>query len=466
MKQRFLQLFVLMVSASVLFTACRKKDTAAADNYINFESAQQGIAPNETSFTVKLKLTSAASADIPVVVKYTETGLTYGDQYTMSVTPTNNELNLVVPSGNNEVSFTVSKSAGAYFSGDEKLNFEIYSSGSPVIIGLTRQFELTFSELLASNPTATVNGGGATYGNKVFIDVSTNRQTPVLRTSWDLGFYSGSDFRVILNSSVGMMAKQIDKTDLNTVTVADTAGLTNEVAFSQTMPTTAQLAYIDYPDGDLTRTAIAEIASNDADNKVYIVNRGKGVGSPAPDRGWKKIRIIRNAAGGYTLQHADIDATTFQSIDINKNTDYFFNYVSFENGSVDVEPKKTKWDITWTYFSNVTSFGTGEVPYMFQDVILINRNVSVAKVMTATIAYDDFDAADLAAIPTADWSNKQNAIGPDWRSGGGPTTGPAVRTDRYYIIQDGDGHHYKLRFTGLTDNGERGYPSFEAVLLN
>ncbi|MDX1936738.1 MAG: HmuY family protein, partial [Flavihumibacter sp.] len=126
------------------------------------------------------------------------------------------------------------------------------------------------------------------------------------------------------------------------------------------------------------------------------------------------------------------------------------------------EPLKKKWDIAWTYFSNVTNFGSGEVPYLFQDIILINRNVQIAKVLVATKAYADFAEADIAAQT---FLTNQNAIASDWRSGGGPTTSPAVRTDRYYIVKDADNNYYKLRFTALTQNGERGYPAYEVTLV-
>ena len=102
------------------------------------------------------------------------------------------------------------------------------------------------------------------------------------------------------------------------------------------------------------------------------------------------------------------------------------------------------------------------MPYLFQDVIIQNRNVAVAKVMTSTKAYADFEEADLAGLT---FNSSQIAIGSDWRAGGGPSSGPAVRTDRYYIIKDGDENYYKLKFTSLTNNGERGYPSLEATLV-
>ncbi|MCC6287297.1 MAG: HmuY family protein [Chitinophagaceae bacterium] len=349
------------------------------------------------------------------------------------------------------------------FYGDEKIDFKINSTGTPVIIGTNAQLTLSFAELIATASSVVGDGGGATYGNKIFFDLSANTQVPVQRTKWDFGFYTGSDdFRVILNSSVAMMAKQIDKNDLNAVTAADTTGFSTDVIFNQNDPQTSALAYIDYPSGDLTKTAIASVSATATDNKVYIINRGKGIGSPAPDRGWKKIRVIRNASGGYTLQHADIAATTFSTVDIAKDDAYFFKYVSIENSAVDVEPKKDKWDIAWTYFSNVTNFGAGEVPYLFQDVILQNRNVEAVKVLTSTKTYEAFAESDIASLT---FSTTQSTIGSDWRSGGGPNTAPAVRSDRFYVIKDGDNNYYKIRFTAMTKEGERGYPAFEYALV-
>jgi len=454
--------FVVSMMALVL-VSCRKREAELPDNYAVFETSAQGFPASETNITVKVKLSRGINADVPVVINLTDQGATYGTDYTTAPAATAGKISLTVPSGNNEASFTVTKKAGALFDGDEKTVFDLYSSGAPVLIGVTKQFTLSFGELVSSASTAVINGGGINFPNKVFIDLSANRETPVLRTSWDLGFYTGSDdFRVILNSSSAMMAKQINKNDLTAVSTADTIGFYSEVAFSQAAPTTTSLSYIDYPNGDLTRTAIASIAATATDNKVYIVNRGTGVGNPAPARGWKKIRIIRNASGGYTLQHADIASSTFSSVDISKDDAYFFKYISFENGAASVEPAKKKWDLTWTYFSNVTNFGAGEVPYLFQDIILLNRNVQVAKVMVASKTFADFGEADIAAQT---FLTTLNAIAADWRSGGGPGVSPAVRTDRYYIIKDGDNNYYKIRFTALTQNGERGYPAYESVLI-
>ena len=453
-----------VLSLTILFiSSCRKRDALPPDNYVVFEVASQGVAAAENSVIIRVKSQRGVTSDVPVVINLTEQGVAYGTDYTTMPAASAGKISLTIPSGNNEASFTLTKNAGVLFDGDEKIVVDIFSSGAPVLIGTTKQFTLNFGELVAAAATTTINGGGVTFPNKVFIDLSANRQSAVIRTAWDLGFYTGNeDFRVILNSSSAMMAKQLNKNDLNAVSAADTIGFSSEVAFSQAAPTTSSLAYIDYPNGDLSRTAIAAISATSSDSKVYIINRGTGVGNPAPARGWKKVRIIRNTSGGYTLQHADIAATSFSTIDIAKDDVSFFKYISFENGITTVEPARKKWDITWTYFSNVTNFGAGEVPYLFQDIILINRNVQVAKVMVATKAFADFSEADIAGQT---FLTTQNAIAADWRSGGGPGVSPGVRADRYYIIKDGDNNYYKIRFTALTQNGERGYPAFESVLV-
>jgi len=463
MKQKFNGLALLAIALLILGAGCRKRSADLPDVYVAFESSEQGITANESSITVKLKLSRITDSILPVTIQLAEQDIAYGTEYSTVPAATAGKLVVNVPAGANEASFVLNKTSGVLFDGDERVVFDLGQTIQKVSVGVTSRFTLDFAELIAQQPGMTINGGGVLFSNKVFMDLSANRQTSVNRNNWDLGFYTGNDqFRVILNSSTAMMARQVNKNDLNLVSGADTTGFSTEVAFNQFAPVTTSLPYIDYPNGDLSRTAIAAVSAIAEENKVYIVNRGLGSGNPAPARGWKKIRVLRNASGGYTLQYADINATSFSTIDIAKDENYFFKYISFDNGAANVEPVKKKWDLAWTYFSNVTNFGAGEVPYLFQDIILLNRNVSIAKVMTATKAFADFTAAD---ANTQTYMTSQNAIAADWRSGGGPGVSPSVRSDRYYIVKDGDNNYYKLRFTALTQNGERGYPAFEAVWL-
>ena len=399
------------------------------------------------------------------------TGLAYGTDFTTEPAASANLVTLAIPVAATSATIKIKKVTGVLLDGDEKIKLTIQSVDESLVLGEKKELTLTFSEIVAASGGFEVTGGGAAYPNKVFIDLSANRQTAVSRTTWDLAFYSGDDFRVVLNSPNGMLARATTKTDMNAVTAADTVGFKSQFSISAifaaitgtSVPAWIPQAinWMDDPTGDLTKTAIAAISATASENKVYIINRGSGSGTPAPALGMKKIRIVRNG-NGYTLQHADINATTFSEIQITKNTATDFQYVSFATGAVTVEPGKGKWDIAWNGFTNSFPFGTSVVPYYFQDVIVTNRGASTAKVLTSAIAYDAFTEANIASQT---FISSQVSIGSDWRSGGGPGLAPAVRTDRYYIIKDAANNYYKLKFTALTAAGERGKPKFEFVLV-
>ncbi|HZY78407.1 MAG TPA: HmuY family protein, partial [Cyclobacteriaceae bacterium] len=270
----------------------------------------------------------------------------------------------------------------------------------------------------------------------------------------------------------------LDKNDLTAVTAADTVGFKAQLdlnaifgqAASVEDPSTLpdwvknSTIWMDNPAGDITKTAIAAVSATASENKVYIINRGTGLNNAA--LGWKKIRVIRNGSN-YTLQHADISSSTFTTVEVTKNNATRFNYVSFTNGAVNVEPAKAKWDIAWTGFTNTTNFGPGtpSIPYYFQDMIITNigGGVQTASVLTsAGVSYDAFAESNLAGVT---WSSSQIGIGSAWRTTGPPPSPVGPRTDRFYVIKDTDGNYYKLQFTALSTNGERGKPQFKFALV-
>jgi hypothetical protein len=306
---------------------------------------------------------------------------------------------------------------------------------------------------------------GSVAGNSVYLDLSSDKQTPSFRAGWDLGFYSGSDFRVILNHTSSAGAKVLAKNDLTTVVAADTIGLT--LAPSQFNPLPQDLAYFDNIAGDLTKTVIPAVSATDADNKVIILNRGTGGGIAA--RPWIKLRVLRNVTGGYTVQYAGILETTFRIIQVPKDPSYHFKFISFEHGVVNAQPEKEQWDLVWTYSVFESNFGAGPVPYNFSDLVAVNylSGVTVAtkiytNAATASAAYDAFNKDSI--INTTPSTNRW-AIGSGWRSTQ-PATG--ARTDRFYIIKDAAGNYYKFKCVAMgvgTDGGTRGKPEFKYSLI-
>ena len=320
--------------------------------------------------------------------------------------------------------------------------------------------------------------GGPNQGNQIYVDLSTSQKTAAKRDSWDFGFYSGSEFRVILNGSLKMAVKQLATSNIDEVQTEDSAV---NVSFE----TVSTLGYVDNPTGVLSGagngegTAIAEISANDGDNKVYLVNMGFKVGTAIPNpgseastgdaRGWKKVRILRNGTTGYKIQVAALNATTHQEYVVNKDSNFNFTFFSLDtNGTVNVEPAQSKWDLNFTTFTNYFAFQGGFITYYFADFIVSNTKggTQVYEVLNTVAAYEDFTFDNVTDANFQASVADQRIIGSSWRNGGGPSSGPSVKDNRFYVVKDAAGNFYKLRFLALTnDAGERGYPVFEFALL-
>lgn len=313
--------------------------------------------------------------------------------------------------------------------------------------------------------TLTLNGligaeTGSAAGNSVYVDFSADKATTVDRDSWDLGFYSGADFKVALNSSNGASAilTTVSKTDLNAVTAADFDANTLKVGQGG-----GNFGIIDDPReaSIINKTVIAAVSATDADNKVYIVNRKGGSNTVLANEELYKIRILRKGTG-YTLQYAKVTETTFKTLDIAKDTEANFQFVSLVKGiAVTVEPAKASWDIVWGY----SMYYTGTFPYAFSDLVFINNlgGTSAALVaVTTTKTYASFSESDIASVT---FSSSRDVIGSTWRN----TTGTAigVKTDTFYVVKDGSGNVYKLKFNSFisNDGGTRGKPVIEYKLI-
>jgi len=309
-----------------------------------------------------------------------------------------------------------------------------------------------------------VDGGGATYPNTVFVSLRAEKQTAVPRASWDLAFSTGSDFKVLINGTTGAMASATTKTDINAVGTTEIAVAEASGELIMGFTNMVGILKVDNAANPLSQPVIAAVSATDASNVVYLLSRGA---SAAEARPWKKVRIIRKG-DGYTLQHANADATTFSTLDITKNADDNFVYVNFETGIVDVEPAKTDWDIAWTAgTSSTTSQGT-TLAYFYQDLVYHNiyGGTSAVAVLEETVPYAEFDETDVPSL--AFNSDNRLTIGSTWRfTGGGPPPSPTptVYDTIYYIVKDSDGNVYKVRFLSLTKDGERGKPSFEYELV-
>lgn len=468
--------WLVMLFLAVNAISCSSDDDAPlADFVVAFENPSLSFGAEETEKPVNIVFSVAARENGTLTISYTDSNTEYGadKDYTTDPAASNGSITVPFSTGETQTSFTFNKLRNAIEGGAEKsVNFTItqVSVADAKIQGNT-SCKVDFAASAATAGSFSPEVGGHNEPNQVYIDLSSLAEKATKRDAWDLGFYMGDDHRVIINGSLFMAVAQLDETNLAAVTEATVTELQPQVAVGTFQASNVE--YIDGVDGDLTKTAIAQVSANDDDNKVYLVNLGSAVGTEDPSsvggvelsgdpRGWKKMRILRSE-NGYRLQYAELNETSgFTEVAVIKSADIGdFRFVSFENQIVD-NVRPVKWDMNFTVFTNeIPGYGS----YGYADFIVSNRlgGVSAYKVETSEKAYADFVRAD---VVDASFDVDQRAIGSGWRNGGGPGTLPSIKDDVFFVLKDTDGNHYKIRFTALTDaDGVRGNPAFEFELL-
>lgn len=307
---------------------------------------------------------------------------------------------------------------------------------------------------------------GTAAGNSVYVSFSTDKQTAVARSAWDLAFYNGSEFRVCINWTTAATAIISEKTDLSTVSAADTVG--KKILLNAYEPVSSDFNLLDDVHEDINKTVIPEISSSF--NKVIILSRGTGGKTPQKDL--VKLKITKTS-NGYKVEYAAINESSTKTVEITKNDAHHYQYFSVDNGVISVEPQKKEWDILWTLGIYETNMGTGLVPYVFSDLIATNfrSGVSVAtkeyaSETEATEAFEKYSSADIAkeTFKTNKW-----AIGDSWRKTAGPGSSTPAGTykTKFYVIKDAKGNNYKLKCISFTteDGGTRGKPELKYVLI-
>jgi hypothetical protein len=467
--------FILIISFVLLaFTACNSDD--------NNEESSVAVAFSESSYNltsattpVQIKFSEPAPAAGTITLSYTETAVAYSTDYTTAPAAVEKKITLPFVQNATSVEFNFNKLKNATATEVKNVIFKITGTSIGAQIVGNKTIQLNFNEAASLGSALSAEVGGPGQPNQVYVDLSTGKLTSVVRTSWDLGFYSGNEFRLVLNGSLKMAAKQLATANIDEVQVADETMIIGQGQGISTQ--------VDDASGNILVTAIAEVSATDANNKVYLINMGnnpaataelgsEGVGT-GTFRGWKKIRVLKSGSD-YKIQYADIAATTHEEVIISKNSAYNFTFFSLlDKKAVSGEPQKNQWDLNFSAFVNVIPGGPGGalVPYHYADYVVTNTKggAQAYQVLTTAFEYDNFT---LANVDTTKFNNDQRNIGSNWRGtsvpgpNGTPVSQFVLRTDRFYVVKDPGGNIYKLKFTGGTkENGERGYPKFQYSIL-
>ncbi|HMI08750.1 MAG TPA: HmuY family protein [Flavobacterium sp.] len=465
MKIKF-YLFSILLFALV-FSACEKDETDLSQAFVAaFEKQSYDYSQISGEKEMKLVFSETAKTSGSIVISITAQNAQYAADFATFPETVDGKMEIPFSAGQKGVTFTFKNLIFPFDSDDKSVLLSIVKinyAGETSIQGYKTSL-ISFERSLGTDLQPEI--GGPNQGDQVYIDLSTEAVTNVRRDSWDLGFYSGDHFRVTLNGSIYMAAKNLEATNIDAVTPASVLAFQNEVAVGTFDP--ANTNYVDAPNGNILQTAIAEVSSDPENNKVYLVNMGYEVGTAIPNigsvaiagnpRGWKKIRILKNGED-YVLQYANLESTTHQEVTIPKNAAFNFTFFSFNTQSiVNVEPEKTKWDLNFTVFTNEIE-GAGSYGYSDFVVNNLKAGIKAYRVNTSVKSYAQYALAD---VNDANFIEDQRVIGAEWRD---VFTGAAY-TDRYYVLKDSDGNYYKIRMLAfINDGGVRGFPKFEYKLL-
>ena len=281
------------------FSACNDDDDNLKLQDISVEFAVSEAGMDGETVSLGLKLSRATTESLDVTMEMTSSDVSDAD---ITTTPamTDGKITVNIPAGQSTGTFTVAKATGKNPEGTAKFQILSLSLTEGYKIGTTKEMTLSFTPIVSTGGTMTLEGkvGDQNYANMVYVDLSNNSQMQIDRKSWNLGFYCGDEFRVVLNSSYATVAAASEKTDFAAVTLEDAQSAPNIAAGSMSEDFKAE--WIDDVTGDLSKTAFGEISATDANNKVFFVasadNKTNTDGTENRSL-WYKVKVTRSGNG-------------------------------------------------------------------------------------------------------------------------------------------------------------------------
>lgn len=468
---------ILFLISGLLFYNCNDEDTlwGSGEFVAAFKNPSENISAQQDEIAIELVYSETAISDGWISLTYTSDGLVYGENADFTTTPVTEQgfIKIPVVKGSQSTSFSVKRLSEVLPNDDKSVIFSIVEIEMP---GKTTQIQGNKTVLVSFSETASLGGtlspevGGPNQPNQVYLELRLKTETKIRRDAWDLGFYSGEDFRVKLNSSLYMFAGRLSSTDIDNISSSEVADLKSKMGFL----IEDSNYYVDDPSGVITGTVIDEISANDLENHVFLLNMGYTIGTDTvesgsvaiagAERGYKKIRVLRQG-DNYILQYANLNESGHHELVIPKTAGYNFTFLSIGTESiVSVEPEANRWDLNFTVKTEVEAFPSGGfTAYGYSDYVETNPlgGVKAYRVYTDEYSYEGFAVNH---IDESKFNLDQRTIGASWRKVTPPNK--YLYDNIFYIIKDADGNYYKLKFTAFeNENGVRGYPQFKYDLL-
>jgi hypothetical protein len=312
-----------------------------------------------------------------------------------------------------------------------------------VIISACEKEEVKITLPARGNTTfMVIENLGKDFEKQGFFNLKDSALTLVDINSWDLCF-DASEYgsSITINGGMDMYAAK-----------------TNSYNFFKTNnPDTFNYKW-DAPCGCVDSLAIHNWAQNLG--KVYILDRGAYY---TKDR-YIQIKFISFNKNSYQFEYASNDNPEERFfIELQKEELKAHVYFSFTTKNrLNFEPYKNAWDFCFIKYRHVF-FETNPITKYVVRGIFVNNTKSVVAV-DSSCAFESITPS--YAINNCKYSNLRDAMGYDWKVYNFTTGQYMARTNVNYMIKDWHTDEiYKLRFLDFNNNGIKGTPKFEYLLL-
>lgn len=277
------------------------------------------------------------------------------------------------------------------------------------------------------------------YTNQVFYKFSTNIQTPVAATSWDIAFENVVGTQglgaVRINDGKGITLFQV----ANTPSGYDTVDVALQDTWTQLYNSDTTWSEGAFDQGTATYGwGEYNMGSHHVEGTIVYVLKYSATS-------FKKL-IIQDYFGGFTFKYASWNGTAWTADTITTTTNTpnsgtQFNYYSLDtNNLVTVAPANNAWDMVFTKYTTET-MGT---MYPVTGVLHNSKAVTVAKT-------DEAGDSENPALPAESaYSTDINTIGWEWKTLNNQTFTYEIDPNQtFYVKNLTDSSVYRLHFTSF-----------------
>lgn len=284
---------------------------------------------------------------------------------------------------------------------------------------------------------------GKDFEKQAFYNLKDSQITLVDNKSWDLAFdASPYGSKITLNGGTDMYAARTN----------------SKMFFTTNNPDTFNYKW-DAPCGCFDSLAINSLPPQN--NYVYIIDRGYNYTN---DR-YFQVRFLGFSNYEYHFEYASLsNPKQVTLIILPKNPTKLNVYFSFSTPStyLDFEPCKDDWDFCFVKYRHVFYETTPITKYVVRGIF-----INTSKVVVAVDSTQNFDLITPSySNDKCKYSGLRDAMGYDWKVYNFTTGQYNARTYVNYMIKNKlNNDTYKLRFLDFNNNGIKGTPKFEYVLL-